>query len=274
MNENVLLENVKTIENSSLPSIVLCFAAPIEGGKTTLSNAIAEKLQAPRVSFSEYLQRFAAEHRKPVTRETLQEIGNQLLHEDLRGFCFAVLKQQKWRSDAPLIVDGIRHAEVLEELRSIFTPAVVCLFFIKVDPQTQQKRLSEDELRHDLSLVDLEKHSTEQQVRKILPTKASLILDGTKPTEQSLQKIDDFLTAVAQGKEPTKDWDWINTRRIELAKKKNNVGLELVEIAEFDQLQTDYFDFLDAQFPRTRFAPDFLSGLSQRLTQTPDSPQG
>lgn len=41
------------------PTAVFGFTAPIEGGKTTLSQAVAARLDLPRVSFGGYLRRAA-----------------------------------------------------------------------------------------------------------------------------------------------------------------------------------------------------------------------
>src|SRR5262245_37743225 len=98
------------------PSAVLSFAAPIEAGKTTVSTRVAELLIAPRVSFGEYLRGLARERGLEMTREVLQDLGEQLVRKDVRGFCEDVLKQQPWEPGRPLIIDGVRHIEVLEAL--------------------------------------------------------------------------------------------------------------------------------------------------------------
>src|SRR5262245_49953380 len=114
------------------PSCVLGFTAPIEGGKTTLSQALSERLKVPRVSFGGYLRRVAQERRLPVTREALQALGEEMVRQDVQAFCREVLNEQPWRAGVPLLVDGVRHEEVLEALRDLLSPAPEYLIYINV----------------------------------------------------------------------------------------------------------------------------------------------
>jgi dephospho-CoA kinase len=247
------------------PSAVLSFAAPIEGGKTTVSIGVATRLGAPHVSFGGYLRRLAQEKGLEVTREVLQDLGNELVSHDVRAFCEDVLEQQPWHPGRPLIIDGVRHVEVLDALAEILAPAEGYLIYIKVDRTTQAKRLEHDELRHEKSLEELEKHPAELQVRSKLPDRASLVLDGTQRPDELTQKVIDFLEAM--GEDKIRDWGWEekNARRIELAEKKSRDELSGPELAEFDQLQTEYFDYLDAKYPRTTVDLDRLAGIEARL---------
>ncbi len=127
------------------PSAVLSFAAPIEAGKTTVSTGVATRLVAPRVSFGDYLKRLARDSGLEVTREVLQDLGDQLVNRDVRAFCEEVLKQQPWQPGQPLVIDGVRHVEVLDSLAEILSPAKGYLIYINVDRTTQAKRLKTDE---------------------------------------------------------------------------------------------------------------------------------
>jgi adenylate kinase family enzyme len=247
------------------PSTVLSFAAPIEAGKTKVSKLVAKRLGAPWVSFGEYLRRLAKNRGLEVTRETLQDLGEELVRDDVRAFCLDVLKEQPWRPGVPLIIDGLRHLEVLNALGDIFNPAPEYLIYIQVDRLTQEKRLRRDELPHEKSLDDLEKHSTESQVRSVLPDKAALILDGARPPEELTQKVIDFLKAPGPNSEDEFGWRKKNALRIELAKKKNREGLTAAELAEFDQLQTSISDYLDAKYPRTPLDSDLLDQIEAQI---------
>ncbi len=99
-----------------------------------------------------------------MTRETLQDLGDELVRSDVRAFCLDVLKQQPWSPGVPLIIDGVRHVEVLVALGEILSPAPEYLVYINVDRMTQKKRLKHDELRHKKTLEELEQHPTELQV--------------------------------------------------------------------------------------------------------------
>ena len=248
----------------ALPSAVLGFAAPIEAGKTTISQLVAKLLGAPRVSFGEYLKGIAIDQGLEVTRETLQDLGDQLVRKDVSAFCENVLQSVPWAVGKPLIVDGVRHAEALDAISSLLAPASVYLVYIEVDRTTQTKRLEKDPLRHQKSLEELERHPTETQVRSVLPDRASFFLDGTDAPEESARKIVEFLDA-AENVEHAGGWDTLNAKRIELAKKKSRGELAGADIAEFDRLQTQYFEYLDAKFPRTPLDPEKLDAIERRL---------
>jgi len=54
-------------------------------------------------------------------------------------------------------------------------------------------------------------------------------------------------------------------RRIELAEKKSRGELSGAELSEFDRLQTAYFDYLAAKYPRTPVDLDRLAEIEKRL---------
>jgi adenylate kinase family enzyme len=254
----------------ALPSAVLSFAAPIEAGKTTVSTQVANRLDAPRVSFGEYLRRIARKKGQALTREALQNLGEKMVTNDVRGFCKNVLNQQPWQAGKPLIVDGVRHVEILDALGEILAPVRAYLIFINVDRTTQTKRLKDDPLPHRKSLDELEMHPTEQQVRSKLPDRAALILDGTHDSDELTQKVIEFFAAKCGDANQDPGWEEKNARRIELAEKKSRGKLKGHEAAEFDQLQTEYFDYLDAKYPRTPVDRDKLAEIEKRLKASED----
>jgi hypothetical protein len=199
-----------------------------------------------------------------VTREALQELGDELVRRDIRGFCEDVLKENPWRSGVPLVIDGVRHLEVLRELHELLAPAPEYLIYINVDRRTQLNRLELDDLPHTKPLEELEQHPTEVQVRSVLPDKAHLVLDGTLPAEELAHRVVDFL-ARAGRTGGVQGWDQKNKRRIELAEKKSREHLRGPELAEFDQLQTEYFDYLHAKHPRTPLDEKRLAEIEARL---------
>lgn len=272
MGTNATMEPTVETRRDAPPSAILGFAAPIEGGKTTISTLVAERLHAPRVSFGGYLRRLAQEKGLEVTRETLQDLGNKLVSEDVRTFCVDVLKQQPWRPGVPLVVDGVRHVEVLAALEEILAPAPEYLIYINVDRTTQVKRLQYDELRHKKTLEELEQHPTEQQVRSALPDRASLVLDGTERPEDLTQKVIEFLASRPNSTGSERGWAEKNKRRLQLAEKKSRGQLSGAELSEFDRLQTEYFDYLDAKYPRTPVDLDRLEEIEKRLKGSEQPP--
>jgi hypothetical protein len=165
------------------PSLVLCFASPIQGGKTTVSRGVAAHLEVPRVSFGDYLRRVARERGLEITRGSLQRLGLLLVTSDARRLCEGVLGQCPCDPGRPFVVDGVRHTEVLDHVREIVAPAPVFL---------QRVRLENDPLSQGRSLDDLESHPTERQVRTILPERAALVLDGSQDPDDLTKKVIQF----------------------------------------------------------------------------------
>ncbi|OAI51260.1 hypothetical protein AYO44_05005 [Planctomycetaceae bacterium SCGC AG-212-F19] len=184
----------------SPPSAVLSFAAPIGAGKTTVSTSVAKSLDAPRISFGEYLRNVAREMGMELTREALQNLGDQLVTRNVRGFCEAVLAQQPWEAGKPLIIDGVRHVEILDTLGEIFSPAREYLIYINLDRTTQAKRFKNNPLPHEKTLDQLEEHPTELQVRSRLADRAVLVLDGTKDPNELARIVIEFLASKESAK--------------------------------------------------------------------------
>jgi adenylate kinase family enzyme len=212
-----LLETCKS--RNTAPSAVLSFAAPIKAGKTTISTRVAISLSAPRVSFGDYLRNVARELGLEPTREALQNLGDQLVTRNVRGFCKDVLEQQPWEVGKPLIIDGVRHIEVLDTLARLLSPARGYLIYINVDPTTQAERLKTDPLPHEQTLDELQQHPTEAQVRKRLRDRAALVLDGTQDPGELTRIVIEFFKVKESGAGEGEQ-DENNSRWIELGGKE------------------------------------------------------
>jgi dephospho-CoA kinase len=127
-------------------SAVFGFTAPMEGGKTTVSQAVSEQLNLPRVSFGDFPRRLAISPELPVTNETVQDLGERLVCENAVEFCRSVLTEQHIPSGVPLLIEGVRQQEVLDALALLLGTTPVYLIFMNIDPETQSARLREDDL--------------------------------------------------------------------------------------------------------------------------------
>lgn len=159
--------------------LVLAFSGAIASGKTSVSTAVAQSLGCPRVSFGEQVRRVADERGLPASREQLQFLGEFLVREQPEDFCLAVLRQADWKPVSNLVIDGVRHAEILQTLRTLVKPCELKLIFITVDEQTRAaRRPGTGDAPEVLSALDA--HSTERQVMSELPAMADLLVDGTR----------------------------------------------------------------------------------------------
>lgn len=173
----------------ALEPLVLGFAGRIGSGKSALSAAVARALGWSRVSFGDYLRTVAKSSGLDESREVLQELGESLIEKGVDDFCRAVLTHYGWSAGEPLVIDGIRHAEVVEALRKLVAPLEVRVVFLDVDDSKRLERLRRlDESMPD-KFVTIESHSTEQQVKEVLPNLADLRLPGDRPVSDLVSTV-------------------------------------------------------------------------------------
>lgn len=168
--------------------IVLGFSGKIASGKSTLSTEVASSLGWQRASFGDYVRTVAQHQRLGESREVLQVVGASLINQGMEQFCQSVLAQANWQPGQPLIVDGIRHAEIVPILRHLVAPLELCLIFVVVNESTRLARLIERGSTNR-EQQQLEAHSTETQVQTVLPRMADLIVDGTRKVEELVLEI-------------------------------------------------------------------------------------
>lgn len=172
--------------------VILAFSGSIASGKSTLSNKLAQTFHWPRASFGDYVRSVADTRKISKTRKVLQTIGNELVISDVESFCNNVLQQANWKHGQPLIIDGVRHVNVLIALRKIVAPMKLYLLFISIDGDVQANRFIARETEELLSLQTLELDSTEQQVGTYLRDMADFIVDGSRSVEKVIQDIIDW----------------------------------------------------------------------------------
>ena len=192
-------------------AFVLGFASRMGSGRRELSKRVASALGLPRVSFGDYIRAEASRRGLGQTREVLQDIGESLVRDDCENFCRRVLNQAAWKAGESLVVDGIRHKQVEEILEELVKPSVFLTVFLDVDDRLRFTRLPSADLfivngeaetfqQDEIERVD--SHSTEAQVKALLPSTADLVVKGG-PTDfltsklrvwlRELQEANDFL---------------------------------------------------------------------------------
>ena len=173
----------------ALEPLVLGFAGKIGSGKSTVSAEVAKALGWPRASFGDYLRTVAKSNGFGESREVLQELGSSLVEKGAEEFCRSVLAHYQWSAGEPLIVDGVRHAEVVEALRRLVAPLELRLVFIDVDDRTRRDRLPTTDKDMPKKLQLIETHMTEKQVNECLPALADLRLPGSQPVATLVSTI-------------------------------------------------------------------------------------
>ena len=173
----------------ALEPLVVGFAGRIGSGKSALSAEVAKVLGWPRASFGDYLRTLARTSGLDDSREVLQELGESLIEQGAEEFCRAVLTHYGWSAGEPLIIDGIRHVEVIHALRKLVAPLEVRVIFLDVDEKKRLERLEKFDDSISKKLASIESHPTEEQVRETLPSQADLRLPGDRPIPELVTTI-------------------------------------------------------------------------------------
>jgi dephospho-CoA kinase len=163
-----------------MDGLVLAFSGGLGAGKSLLATALAERLGWPRVSFGDYVRTYASQvQRDPKDRAVLQQLGQALVLTDREGFVRKVLDQHPTTGN--LIVEGVRHVEILLELKKQVFPRTLKLIHIKADSETRQARFMRREHVERRLVARYDSDITEAQVARILPQYADHMVDGSLP---------------------------------------------------------------------------------------------
>jgi hypothetical protein len=126
-----------------------------------------------------------------------QQYGQRLVQYQLEEFVAGTLAMApNWAQSGNLIVDGMRHVEVLLTLRRLVSDAGSSVFYVHVRANPLEREASardrgiqeQDMFRYDHAL-------SEAQMNRILPAYADLEVDGTLGFGLNLQDIEERLRA-------------------------------------------------------------------------------
>ncbi len=174
----------------------LVFCGKLGSGKTTLSKFAANHLDARWNSFGNTLRNIASQQSIPDTRENLQRLGEELILENRQAFCERTIAEAMPVSKTSLVLDGLRHKGVLDDIRQILTPQHVICIYVYVDEPTRMERIK---IRDNVSidhLRKLETHSTEAEVISNLQKAADFQIDNSHSTGRSLEQLIGFLARI------------------------------------------------------------------------------
>jgi len=157
----------------ALEPVVLAFSGKVASGKSTLAKEVASALAWKRASFGDYVRVVADGQGLEPSREVLQDLGESLAKAP-EEFCRAMLAHFGWQSGEPLVIDGVRHLEIVEALRRIVAPLELRLIFVDISEEQRRERLAGAGDVNLAKMPQIEKHSTERQVDTVLPDIADL----------------------------------------------------------------------------------------------------
>jgi len=165
---------------------IISFGGRIGAGKSTISRAVAERLEVPRVSFGDVVRSEAQKRHLPETREALQNLGDALIADGWDAFCARVVATADRTDRDTLIVDGVRHIGALEELAKLAARSFTLVFI----DAPQDRRLSWRGMAvEDLEAADA--HPNEAEVDRVR--------DGADLVVMNDGALEDAITQVLSG---------------------------------------------------------------------------
>jgi dephospho-CoA kinase len=180
----------------ALEPIVLGLSGASGAGKTVVAKAISNTLRWRTASFGEYVRTVARRQGlDDSSRDVLEDLGEQLVKEDVERFCLAVLTHFNWKSGEPLVIEGVRHGQVAEALRRLVAPMDFRIVYLEVDDQTRKERLRQRGTREE-EVERMGDLPTERVVKEQIPQIADLTLQGTRPLDEV---VSDIVTWVHEG---------------------------------------------------------------------------
>lgn len=137
------------------------------------------------LGFGSYVRTVAADQGLPEDFSTLQALGQSMVEKDPASFVAGVFEYAGHTSLDSIILDGMRHVEVLNALQSFVAPSIVRLVLVKVDRGVLAAR--HEEVGQDISEVLA--GPAEQQVQSALAKLADLVVDGNAPVDIAVKNI-------------------------------------------------------------------------------------
>lgn len=171
---------------TAIPPTIIALAGRIQAGKTTVAKTLSATLHSKRASFGDYFRIMAQRAGiDPTDRAKLQELGASVVAASPVSLCEDLLRSVKWHPGETLIIDGIRHLEILNILRRLVAPMRLVLVYVRRDAaRLSSLHQSSDEE----SLTVFEKHSTEIQ-NDVLCAMSDITVSGEAKVDQIVEGL-------------------------------------------------------------------------------------
>lgn len=174
--------------------IVCGFSGRVGSGKTSVSEAVSRHFNWPRVSFGDYVRKIAQERGlDSSSRSVLQTLGESLFNNGVEEFCKAVINEVKWSYPRSLVIDGIRHQDVLYKLKEIVAPSHLVLVYIYVNEDHRLQRMVQRDGLNQNDVTAIDEHSTEKDTKVILSQIADIRINGEQSLDIMVREIANHL---------------------------------------------------------------------------------
>lgn len=172
--ENIFIEKKDkrgwvTFNNNTYKKVYL-ISGSIGSGKTWLSTKLSILLNCDRCSFSDYVKWKCEQSGITLTRENLNRIGEIAINNDLPEFIYYLFNCTTEKTSDTLIIDGLRHIEVLDEV------AKYCENYEIIYIDSDDNIIKENLLTRNTLEEDYRQHSIEEQL-PVIKERANLIIE-------------------------------------------------------------------------------------------------
>lgn len=176
--------------------IIIGISGPIGSGKTKLSNILAEKWGHVHLSFGKLIENILREEGVEITRESLQDKGEQIIKDiGYRGIVDLLFEKYKIDKISNYVIDGIRHVEVCLYFKELFGDSFK-LIFVEAPENIRleriKNRLTKDVIR---SINELRSFESREIEKGIIDFKkyADLIIQNVMSETYLENKLERFL---------------------------------------------------------------------------------
>jgi dephospho-CoA kinase len=174
--------------------MIVGIAGKIASGKSTLARAVATRLKARRLGFGDYVRSIAeASGLNLLDREILQTIGQDLATRDPSAFVNGILSSANYLPSENIVLDGVRHEAIWQEVRSVAARAhdLAFLVFLDAPEEMRLQRLIARGLDPGTANA-FDRHATESDLEIRLRTAADLTLDVRLGEGQLVDRVARF----------------------------------------------------------------------------------
>jgi cytidylate kinase len=168
-------------------SCIIAFSGLPQTGKTTLARLLARELQCKFVSFGDFVRQEALNRGiLNATRQDLQNLGQSLVTGNVRDFCRRVLGTVEFSAGEQIVLDGVRHKEVLEEISELTERQPIKLVLLVASEKTRRNRSPQD-----IDFID--SHRVESEVKAQFRSIADLVIETDNDEAEALGTLLDWI---------------------------------------------------------------------------------
>jgi dephospho-CoA kinase len=140
---------------------VVAIAGPIGSGKTTTADLLARQLAWPQAGYGDTIRAIATRRGLPASRDSLQQLGLDLISNGWDAFTALVLQHARWVPGQPLILDGLRHLPAATALRTAVAPLPVIIIYLDLPAAIAANRARQRDQDTRQPAADSAAHATE-----------------------------------------------------------------------------------------------------------------